>query len=362
VLAGHVIHDHKPFGDLTVRQVLAESSDVGAIKLGLRLGEERLHRYIRAFGFGSKSDIELPAEERGLLKPPDRWSGLSIGEISMGQEVGVTPLQLVSAYSAVANGGILFQPRIVRDVFRGTTHEPLPPAVGRRVVSEHTADLLKQMFAGAVESGTGMSARLAGYSAGGKTGTAQKIDASGSYSKSHYIASFVGFAPVSQPAITVLVVIDSPVGAIYGAEVAAPVFRSIAEQTLGYLNVPHDNPSQWLQVASSATARVPRQNRGSRAGLPTTDPELLGAATLPVRPVSFNRSSIRHDPGTLILDGGPSMAVPDFSGLAVRRVAEQCQALGLDLDVSGTGLAVEQTPAPGAQVLSGSRLWVRFAR
>jgi len=362
VLAGHVIHDQKPFGRLTVERVVAESSDVGAIKLGLRLGEERLYRYMRSFGFGAEAGVELPAEERGLIKPPARWSGISIGEISMGQEVGVTALQVTSAYSAIANGGILFQPRIVRDVFLGETHDALRPAAGRRVVSQQTAELMKEMLAEAVESGTGVPARPAGYSAAGKTGTAQKIDASGTYSKSHYIASFAGFAPVRQPAITILVIIDSPAGAIYGGEVAAPVFRSIAEQTLGYLNVPQDNPSRWPQVATSAPAGSPRQQRGDRAGFLPSEPELLGVATPPVQPVSFSPVPAAPPGGTLVLDDGPMLVVPDFSGLALRRVAEECQELGLELAMSGSGLAVAQVPPARAQVPSGSRVWVRFAR
>jgi len=361
-LTGHVIHDHKPFGDLTVRRVIADSSDVGTIKLGLRLGEERLYRYIRSFGFGTEAGVELPGEERGLLKPPSRWSGISIGEISMGQEVGVTALQLATAYSAIANGGILFQPRVVRDVFLGSTHAAPPPALGRRVVSRETAELMKEMLAEAVESGTGVPARPAGYSAAGKTGTAQKIDASGTYSKSHYIASFAGFAPVPQPAVTILVIIDSPVGAIYGGEVAAPVFRSIAEQTLGYLNVPQDNPSRWPQVASSAPAGSPRQKGGPQAGFLPSEPEPLGVATPPVQTVSFSLPSALEARGTMILDDAPMLTVPDFSGLAVRRVAEECQALGLELNVRGSGLAIEQMPPARAQVPPGSRLWVRFAR
>ncbi len=362
VLAGHVIHDDKPFGDLTVRQMVAKSSDVGAIKLGLRLGQERLYRYARSFGFGSKTEVELPGEDRGLLKPPSRWSGISIGEISMGQEVAVTPLQLVTAYSAIANGGMLFQPRIVRDVFRANLHDPLPPVGSRRVLSERTAALMKQMFAEVVASGTGVPARLEGYTAAGKTGTAQKIDASGKYSKSHYVSSFVGFAPVSQPAVTILVVIDSPVGAIYGAEVAAPVFSSIAEQTLGYLNVPHDNPSKWLQVASRAPVGFSGQTRGNLAGFHPTSPEPPGAATSSVRPVSFVRAAPAKDQGTLVLEGGPLLTVPSFSNQAVRRVAMECQRLGLELNVNGTGLAVEQNPPAGARVPAGAQLWVRFAR
>ena len=361
VLAGHTIHDHKPYGDLTVEQVLVNSSDVGAIKLGLRLGSDRLYRYIRNFGFGSDTDIRLPGEERGLLKPPDRWSGISVGEISMGQEVGVTPLQMISAYSAIANGGMLMRPSIVHDIYRGDRHESLPAAPGRRIVSQRTADRMRVMFQKVVQEGTGMPARIPGYTVGGKTGTAQKIDASGTYSKTHYIASFIGFAPVSRPAITVLVVIDSPVGAIYGTEVAAPVFKSITEQTLGYLNVPQDNPSWWPQLASS-TAGSSRQKREGRVVFPPTGPEPSRAATSAVQRVSYRPPSHKTAQSTVVLNDGPLTPVPDFSGLSVRRAAEKCQALGLDLSFEGSGLAVQQSPPAGTEVAAGTRVWLKFAR
>jgi cell division protein FtsI (penicillin-binding protein 3) len=362
VLSGHTIRDDKPHGDLTVSQVMAQSSDVGVIKLALRLGEDRFYRYIKGFGFGDAAGIDLPAEERGLLKPPSRWSGISIGEISMGQEIAVTSVQIASAYSAIANGGILIQPRVVRETFQGQNHEAVLPASGRRVVSPRTAQLMKEILTEVVEAGTGAPARPADYSAAGKTGTAQKIDSSGTYSKTHYIPSFVGFAPVQKPAVTILVVIDSPVGAIYGREVAAPVFRSIAEQTLGYLNVPQDNPSPWPHVASSTPAASPRQQRGSQRGFLPSRSELSGDATSPVRLVTFSKGSMSEADGTMMLDDGPMVRVPDFGGMALRQAAEKCQELGLDLNIRGSGLAVEQTPPPWAQVPAGSRVWVKFAR
>ncbi|MBZ5543195.1 MAG: transpeptidase family protein [Acidobacteriia bacterium] len=363
MLSGHVIHDDHAYGDLTVSQVVARSSDVGAIKLGLRLGEDRFYRYIRAFGFGSPTGLDLPGAERGLLQPPSRWSGISIGELSIGQEVGVTALQLISAYSAIANDGVLFQPRVVRDVFLGGLHDSVDPASGRRIVSQETAERMKEILSGVIESGTGTTAQLAGYSAGGKTGTAQKIDSSGTYSRTHHVASFVGFSPVRNPAVAILVVIDSPVGAYYGREVAAPVFRSVAEQTLGYLNVPQDNPSSWPQVASSAPAGSPRQKRGGRAGFPPLGSEPPGVApSLPVRTVSFTNPPLPEAGGTLILDDGPMVPVPDFAGMALRQVAEACQKLGLDLNMRGSGVAVEQMPPARALVPSGSRILVRFAR
>jgi cell division protein FtsI (penicillin-binding protein 3) len=373
VLAGHVIHDHKSFANLTVRDVVVESSDVGAIKLGLRLGEQRLYKYIRSFGFGEKTEVELPGEERGLLKPPSSWSGISIGEISMGQEIGVTPIQLVTTYSAVANGGVLFEPRLIHDLFLGQAHDAMPPVPGHRVISGRTSSLMQEILAAVVERGTGRAARLAGYSAAGKTGTAQKIDPSGAYSKSHYVASFVGFAPLGKPVVTILVVIDSPVGAIYGAEVAAPVFKSIAEQTLGYLNVPQDNPSRWPQLASSISAGIPGQKLGDLAGHLPKGSEHLQAAASPVQPASFSSieqtrvSSDREPeaattPGTVVVDNGPRVIIPDFSGLAARSVAQECQKLGLELSLLGSGLAVEQNLPAHAQVPPGTRLVVRLSR
>jgi cell division protein FtsI (penicillin-binding protein 3) len=374
VLAGHTIHDHKPYGDLSVTDVMVNSSDVGAIKLGLRLGEDRFYRYIQAYGFGAKTDMELPGEERGLLKAPDRWSGISIGEISMGQEIGVTPLQMVTAFSAIANGGILFQPRIVHDVFLGAHHDALAPATGRRVISARTAETMRQILTAVVDHGTGKPAQLGGYTSAGKTGTAQKIDANGEYSKSHFVGSFIGFAPATRPAVTILVVIDSPVGAHYGTDVAAPVFRSITEQTLSYLNVPQDNPSRWPQTITPKPAKTPDQKQGDFMGFLPSGRESFGAATSPVEPASFSNQPLSHGPAppvprggsvassTVVLGDGPLVTVPDFSGWAARRVAQECEKLGLDLNVVGSGLAVEQNPIAGLKVPSGTRTWVRMAR
>ncbi len=373
VLAGHVIHDHKRFGALTVEDVLVNSSDVGAIKLGMRLGEQRLYKYIRSFGFGEKTGVELPGEEHGLLKSPTYWSGLSIGEMSMGQEVGVTAVQLSSAYSAVANGGVLFEPRIVRDLFLGQAHDPMPPVPGHRVISERTANLMKEFLTAVVQRGTGKPAQLAGYTSAGKTGTAQKIDPSRAYSHSHYVASFVGFAPVGKPAVTILVVIDTPVGAIYGTEVAAPVFKSVAEQTLGYMNVPQDSPAPRPQFIASTPTGVPGQKLGNLDGSSSQGTEHRRAATSPVQTASFSRidpSRVSTDqevetasaPPTVLLDNSPHVNVPDFSGLAARNVAQECQKLGLELSLLGSGLAVEQSVPAHSQVAPGTRLVVRLSR
>jgi membrane peptidoglycan carboxypeptidase len=213
-----------------------------------------------------------------------------------------------------------------------------------------------------VEHGTGVSAQLNGYSAGGKTGTAQKVDATGHYSHKDYVASFIGIAPVERPAITVLVVIDTPVGAIYGAEVAAPAFKSIAEQTLRYLNVPQDNPSRSLQLISRSLTKSPRKIEADADENLPVDSEPAGASTRPIEPVSYSKWPAAPFNGTVVLDDGPLLAVPNFSGLSARRVSEQCQSLGLEMDMSGSGLAVGQDPDPGTRVRAGSSVRVRFAR
>ena len=257
-IAGHRIRDHEPFGLLTVAQILAKSSDVGAIKIGLRLGAPKFYDYIRAYGFGSLTDVDLPGENRGLLRRVENWTPVSVGSISMGQEVGVTPLQMINAVSAIANGGLLYRPHVVRALRTADgnlipENEPDP----KRVVRETTAATMRSMLEGVVLDGTGKLARLDGYTAAGKTGTAQKIDpATGRYSATQLIASFVGFAPINNPALTILVQLDSPsMGSHMGGAVAAPVFKRIAEQALAYLNVPQDEADLGQSAARLAQRR-----------------------------------------------------------------------------------------------------------
>src|SRR3954471_19661230 len=244
VYNGMRIRDSRPHGLLTVSDVLAVSSDVGSIKIGLRLGEERFYKYIRAFGFGQQTGIELPGETRGLTKPLNRWSKVSIGAISMGQEIGITPLQLVSMISTIANDGVWTPPRILAGITppQGSLQlVTFHPGAQRRVISPFTAAQMKQMMQGVVLHGTGKKAILEGYSSAGKTGTGQKVDpATHAYSRTKYVASFAGFAPINDPAITVAVILDSAVGLHQGGQVSAPVFQRVAQQVLEYLHTPHD--------------------------------------------------------------------------------------------------------------------------
>jgi cell division protein FtsI/penicillin-binding protein 2 len=221
---------------LSTADILAQSSNVGTITIGQRLGPQRFDTWVRRFGFGAKTDVTLPGEEQGLVLPFSKYSGSSMGNLPIGQGEGVTPLQLAAAYATIANGGILRTPRIV-DSVDGT---PAPAAKGRRVISQATAAEVRKMLEGVVRvGGTGTEAAIPGYTLAGKTGTANKIDPeTGEYSTSKYIASFAGFAPADDPKLLVTVMVDEPKGDMYGGSVAAPAFQQIAQFALPYLGIP----------------------------------------------------------------------------------------------------------------------------
>ncbi len=242
-VADRVINDAHENGVLTFTDVIAQSSNVGTIKAALRLGKDRFYKYITAFGFGRRTGVDLPGEIPGLLRNSRLWSGVSIGEIAIGQEIGVTPIQMAAAYSAFANGGTLMKPYIVAEIVAGEGKgRKFAPQPAGRVISEETCSQVNRILRRVVEAGTGQKARPSGYTAAGKTGTAQKIDRrTGGYSKKDYISSFVGFAPAVAPKLVIVVMIDTPEGVVYGGSVAAPVFKAVAEQGLAYLQVPPDD-------------------------------------------------------------------------------------------------------------------------
>jgi cell division protein FtsI (penicillin-binding protein 3) len=275
---GRTLHDDKSdhFGVITVQAALEHSSDVGAAKMALKLGPNKFYAYMKSFGFGDRTGIELPSETRGLLQPPHKWGSTSILSMAIGQEVGVTPVQLVTMVSAIANGGVYMPPRILlqsTDQMKGdprlqpAAFKPsfqLPeklPLESHRVIKELTAAKMRAMMQGIVVEGTGKQAALNGYSSAGKTGTAEKIDpATRTYSHTKLVASFAGFAPVSAPAISVAVVIDTPtVGEGYGGTVSAPVFAEVAQQVLEYLGVPHDTPLKTKQQMLVAKNDAPHE-------------------------------------------------------------------------------------------------------
>jgi cell division protein FtsI (penicillin-binding protein 3) len=416
VLFGKRIHDWHSWGVMSVSDVLAHSSDVGAIKIALRMGEERMYKYIRTFGFGEQTGIELPGETRGLAKPLSRWSKISIGAIAMGQEIGITPVQLVGVISSMANDGVYVAPRIVAATAEPqSTPRPVAfhPVNEHRVISALTAAEMRQMMQGVVLRGTGRKAALEGYTAGGKTGTAQKFDpVTHKYSHIKYVASFAGFAPVNNPEITVAVVIDTPMGASLmqreGGWVAAPVFHRIAQQVLEYMHVPHDMPlppnrQVWLaqnKVKDSDLGESSPDHLGSAlevADTGSTEPPAAAsvpssvkpsAAQGPVMPAALREKeptavstagTAAHDSGagaepetgsaqttangTVVLDveqGG--IEVPSFIGKSVRSAIETAEDSGLELNPVGSGIAREQSPPAGSHVSAGSRVVVKFGR
>jgi cell division protein FtsI (penicillin-binding protein 3) len=410
VYNGMRIRDSKPHGLLPVWGVLAESSDVGSIKIALRLGEDRYYKYIRAFGFGQQTGIELPGETRGMTKPPSRWSKVSIAAISIGQEIGISAIQLAGLVSTFANDGIYVAPRIVAGTApttEGLQTVSFHPGASHRVISSFTAAEMRAMMQKVVLEGTGRRAILEGYTSAGKTGTGQKVDpATGSYSKTKYVGSFAGLAPVNNPQIVVVVILDSAVGPHQGGQVAAPVFRRVTQQVLEYLHVPHDlplspqhqllmakmkdkdleegtpdhpgEPLETAEVNGSApeSAKAPNVARAPASVAPGTDGNVVQAAMR--EPVSAGSSSPDvpsktpdassaaaklPSTGTVVLDveqGG--IEVPSFVGKTVRGAVEAAQDIGLELDAVGSGVARQQTPAAGTHVAAGARVTVQFGK
>jgi cell division protein FtsI (penicillin-binding protein 3) len=428
-IAGRVIHDDKSdhYGVITVHEALEHSSDVAAVKLALKLGPDRFYSFIRNFGFGSRPGTELPGETRGLLRPVNKWGSSSIGSIAIGQEVAVTPLQLVSMVSTIANGGIYLPPHVLMPgqvdangqkpaapqlpplqavPFKAGGELPNPlPQGAHRVLSTLTAAQMRKMMEGVVLYGTGKQAQLNGFSSGGKTGTAQKIDpATHTYSKSMHVASFAGIAPVNNPVIAVAVVMDNPKGSYYGASVSAPVFAEVAQQVLEYLGVAHDIDVRPPK-ASKAGKPVTEDDGGEDAAniealyaaandLPTDDP--LRAASGPAatpgqastppagqapNPAPNPNSDASARPGgaagaaaaapqpapqqtaaAVTIDEAKRLRVPSLIGLPVRKVVELAAAAGLEVKISGNGTVREQAPAPGAMVAPGTQIVARCGR
>jgi cell division protein FtsI (penicillin-binding protein 3) len=364
-IAGHRIRDHKAYGALTVSQILAYSSDVGAIKVGLRLGAPKFYDYIRAFGFGQSTGVDLPGESRGMLRRLENWTPVSVGAISMGQEVGVTPLQMITAVSAMANGGLIVRPHVVRELHRGNqiTEPPDAQQLPRRVIKETTAATMRNMLEGVVLTGTGKLAKLDGYTSAGKTGTAQKYDPeTGRYSTHDLIASFVGFAPINTPALTILVQLDSPVGPHDGGQVAAPVFQRIAQQVLAYLDVPRDVPVASQPLRANRVKAAPEKNDNltdvsdfeavqTPAAVPAEGPALAIPPSAPAAAAP-----------TLEIAEGGGIPAPQLLGKTVREVTEVCLRMGLAPVLVGTGTATQQSPEPGASIRRGSRITVQFSR
>lgn len=423
---GSTIHDNQGehMGVVTVHKALEESSDVAAVKLAMKIGADKFYQYIRDFGFGQRSGIELPGETRGLLRPVKRWQPASIGYVAIGQEEAVTPIQLAAMVSTIANGGTYLPPHVLMPEHLDPTNpnqndtpqpvmqlqneelpNPLPPGA-HRVISTIASAQMRKMMEGVVLFGTGKAAQLNGYSSGGKTGTAQKIDpATHKYSMSLHIGSFAGFAPVNDPVIAVAVVIDSPKGAYYGADVAAPVFSEVAQQILEYLGVPHDidlQPAkttakkeppvkeddstadeQDIQALFDAANDLPNDDplrspatapTGTNAQAPSAQASSTGgsnstaqagsATSLPAQAASQQTQSTSSAAASKVVvsEGGSQFRVPSLLGLSVRQVIEEAGQAGLEVQITGSGTAREQAPAPGTMVPVGTKIVVRCQR
>jgi cell division protein FtsI (penicillin-binding protein 3) len=249
-VGGITIRDHEKYGWLNVRQILAQSSNVGAIKIGQKLGKSLYYHYISAFGFGSLTGVDLPGETPGLIRRPKGWSALSLPVLSLGQEISVTPIQFATAFAAIANGGSLMRPHVVQSLRTpdGTIARNMEPVVVRRILSERTARTLLEMLTSVVDEGTGREAAVPGYTVAGKTGTAQKVDPlTGRYSHRKIVASFVGAIPAEAPRLVILVMIDEPETLRWGGSIAAPTFREIAQDAVKYLKV-SPSPSRDVRL------------------------------------------------------------------------------------------------------------------
>jgi cell division protein FtsI/penicillin-binding protein 2 len=321
---------HHDYGALTLAGVLAHSSNVGIIRVGLRLGPDRLYEGASRFGIGKPTGIDLPGESVGIFRPRSRWSFLSNASISMGQEVSLTAVQLARVAAVIANGGFLVQPHLVTAVTRpdGRVERPPSPAPSR-VVSVETAKAMKDMLVGVVKNGTGMEASIPGFAVAGKTGTAQKAGPGG-YQKGRHVPNFVGFAPADSPKIVGVVVVEEPQGKYYSAQVAAPLFSRVVSQALGILRV------------------APEEQR-----LPSTILASLPAVRYPagVVPASARRTEPVSAPGArpLMRDG----AIPDVSGLSARQALALFSNLGVSVRLQGAGFVTSQSPAPGAVIRPG---------
>ncbi len=330
ILIGHRrVSDVHRYGVLSFSDVIVKSSNVGAIKAGLRVGAEQMQRYVRRFGFGTRLSPDLPGEETGIV-----WNQLNdsaLASVSMGYQIGVTPLQMATAVSSIANGGQLMRPRLVRAFWSGNTRKAVAPEAIRRTVTLETAATMTAIMEGVVDRGTAKTVQIEGYTIAAKTGTAAKLDA-GAYSKQKYNSSIVGFFPSRKPAVTVLVVIDTPrLGGYYGGVVAGPVFKRIAEAAIQHIGLPRSvNPEQPVIVARLSDR--------------------------PVTPVAFGANAVLPAAATPSRDG----LMPDLRGLSARSAVRALARAGFTPRVAGQGVVTAQDPMAGTALGPGTsvRLWL----
>jgi cell division protein FtsI (penicillin-binding protein 3) len=326
-----ITDDHR-FGVLSFEDVIVKSSNVGAAKVGLRVGAERFSRYVRRFGFGQKIMPHYPGESAGIVTSASRMTDVTLASMSMGYEVGVTPIQMASAVASIANGGALMEPHLVKAFVRNGVREDVAPREIRRTVNRETADTITAIMEEVVARGTATAAKMDRYRVAGKTGTAKKA-VPGGYSETDRMASFVGFVPSRRPRFVILVVIDTPrAGVVYGGSVAAPVFKAIAEDALRYAGVPptvNPEPPLLIRRAGLDTAPAPR-------------PAVVPAAAR--------------------LAGDVAAALPDVRGLGARDALRVLQRAGLTAQLAGSGIVVEQSPAAGTPLADVRRVTLTLRR
>jgi cell division protein FtsI (penicillin-binding protein 3) len=357
VLPGRVIHEaesHEHFGLLPMAMVLAHSSNIGAIEIGRAVGREGMYDYIRRFGFGEKTGIPLPGESRGRLRRLPQWGKTSLESLSMGQEVSVTTLQLARAAAVVANGGLLVKPRLVLKL--GDQAPPMEPPV--RAIRPETAITMRQMMEGVVLVGTGKAARLDGYTTGGKTGSAQIFDFATRHYTHTYNGSFMGFAPVTNPAVVVVVTLNGTRGlGGFGGVVAAPVFKVVATEALRILDVPKDLPDD-PPPPKNALAKI-QANDMPIADLGSGERNILEDPEDDEQPAQPAPGFVGPVPPATAPSAG---TVPNFRGMTLRAVLSEAAEKGLTVLPDGSGIARVQTPKPGSMLHQGERIRVKFAR
>lgn len=371
-------------GSQSFEEVVQNSCNPGFIQVGLNLGKERFYKYIQAFGFGQPTGIGLPGEARGIVIPEKDATNLNIATMAMGQSIAVTPIQLLTAVNAVANGGMLMKPHLVKSIEdqKGHVIKEFKPEVVRQVISKETANLTAKLLENVVLKGSGRNAYVDGYRAAGKTGTAQVVAERGGYASGKYVASFAGFAPVNDPKISILIMIAEPQGgSYYGGMVAAPVFSSLAQDTLHYLGVPEqkdlpkpkDNPweveEERIEVAVPNVVNLPLdeaqkllrevglafETRGQGNMVYGQIPE-SGALVLTGTTVILDLNGAGGGNGQT----GQQVSVPNLKGMSIREAGNLLESLGLKLEPEGTGLAESQSPAPGTKLPRGRPVKVQF--
>ncbi len=326
------IKDTRPFNHLTTTQIIEQSSNIGVAKLVQRMDDETFYKYLRGFGFGYNTSVQLPGEASGLLRKPDKWSGLSKTYLSFGYEISVTPIQLITAFSSVINGGILYQPQIIKSHVRydGSMVYDLKPKEIRRVISSETSELMRKLLGSAVKNGTGIKANSELITIGGKTGTSQKL-IDGKYSRAHYNSSFVGFFPVDNPKVAMLILVNSPDIGRYGGLVAAPIFKNIAERIVANHIDDFENSIPDEKVIDVNYAETRKQSDSSYDNL---------------------RSIVIKD---AVLNADNRM--PDLTNVTVRDAITILTQLGIQYKIKGSGIILSQSIAPGKK-LNGSEVCV----